>query len=421
MNKQKGYIVVKRRTKKAKERDELVLKGESAKRRKSNKPVPVNIRVILFVVLLVSIGFFAGVYHRQIIATIGPIFGYKYYADDIDLSSVQETYRKLKANFDGEINDNDLITGANKGLVEAVGDDHTVYMSKQESQAFDDSLSGSIGGGIGAELTLKDNHIGIVRVLSGTPAEKSGLRAGDTIISINDDSTDGWSVNKAVSTIRGEVNTTVKLLIDRNGERKEYSITRQTITVPSVESRRDGNVAILSISRFDRDTADRARGAITKLRSEGATSVILDLRGNGGGFLESSVSLAGLWLNNKPVVIEKNGNTVIATKKTRNNAILENFPTVVLVNESSASASEIVAGALKDYNVATIMGATTFGKGSVQTLLSLSSGSQLKVTTASWYTPLGHGINKLGIQPDVIVEQGEAGDAQLEAALKYLR
>lgn len=378
--------------------------------------------ILASVAFLIVLSYLGGYYHHRIVATVGPLFGYNAHAGEIDLSSVQETYRTLKANFDGELNDNDLIIGANHGLVEAAGDQYTVYMNEKESESFDNSLSGSIGGGVGAELRLGDDgRITITKVLKGVPAEKAGLKDEDVITKVNDDSTAGWTVEQAVEAIRGEVGSTVKLTIERSGKEQEFSVTRASISVPSVESDLSGNIGILSISRFDTDTASIARTEAQNLLSRGAKSIILDLRGNGGGYLNAAVDLSGLWLNNKEVVSEKRGSTVIKTQKTKNQAILEGIPTIVLVNGGSASASEIVAGALQDHKAAKLVGQKTFGKGSVQSLFRLSNNGQLKVTTAKWYTPFGNNISEQGIAPDYLVEATQDRDTALDKAKELLK
>jgi carboxyl-terminal processing protease len=396
--------------------------SERTEQVKASRPQIKSALVMSLVAFLIVLSYLGGYYHHQIVATVGPLFGYNAHAGELDLSSVQETYRKLKANFDGDLDDNDLVIGANKGLVEAAGDEYTVYMNAKESENFDNSLSGSIGGGIGAELSLNENEqVIIYRVLKNVPAEEAGLKDGDIIKRVNNQSTDGWSVEDAVEVIRGEVGSTVKLTIERAGKERDFSITRESISVPSVDSELQGNVGILRVSRFDTDTARVARSEVTQLMSGGAKSIILDLRGNSGGYLNAAVELSGLWLNNKEVVSEKRGDRVIKTQKTKNQAILDNVPTVVLVDGGSASASEIVAGALQDHKAAKLVGQKTYGKGSVQTLFNLSNHGKLKVTIAKWYTPLGINISEQGINPDYVVEPTNEKDAALETAKALLR
>lgn len=377
------------------------------------------------IALTAGLGYVAGVYHYQIEAAIGPVFGYKAHSGSIDLSSVQQTYNKLSANFDGKLDTTKLIQGANKGLVDAAGDEYTVYMTPTESTDLNDSLTGNIGAGIGAEIGIKNGNVTIIRTLSGNAAIKAGLKANDVILKVNDQSTSGWTVEKAVGQIKGEQGTTVKLTILRGNETKDYSVTREIINVPSVESSVTDGIGTMTISRFDDKTGNLARSAAQEFKKQGVKSVILDLRNNGGGYLDTTTDVAGLWLDNKIVVTERNDNIIKKTLRTGSNAILAGTPTVVLVNGSTASASEIVAGALQDYKVAKIVGENTFGKGTVQELIPLMDDAVLKVTIARWYTPNGKNIANGGIKPDVSISYSQSdvdsgNDPQLSEAKKLL-
>ena len=391
---------------------------------KSRRPLSPN---LLFVIVAATavIGFLLGTRSDQLYSLIAPVFGVSTYAGELDLESVQNTYQALKVNYDGPLDDKALIEGANKGLVEAVGDDYTLYMNPKESSDFEKELSGNIGGGIGAEVGLRNDAVTIIRTLKGNPAEKAGLNAGDTVITVNDQEVAGWTVEKAVGQIRGEEGTTVKLTVLRGSELKEFVITRAIISNPSVESSVEGGVGTLTISRFDSETGALERAAAQSFREQGVSSVILDLRGNGGGYVDAAQDIAGLWLDNKIVLVEKANGKTVDELKTGSNALLAGLKTVVLVNSGSASASEIVAGALQDYGVATLVGEKTFGKGSVQQLIQLPDGAQLKVTIAKWYTPKGKNITKEGITPNTIVtltqESVDASvDPQIDAAKKEL-
>ncbi len=382
---------------------------------------------LLFLVIAATavVGFLAGTRSDQIIGVVGPVFGLKTYAGDVDLSSVQATYKALKANYDGNLDDKALAEGANKGLVAAAGDAYTLYMNSKEINAFENDLSGTIGGGIGAEVGVRQDKITILRTLKSNPAEAAGLNAGDVVLSINDQSTANKTVEQAVAQIRGEAGTTVKLSILRGTEVKEFTITRAIISNPSVNSSIKDGVGTLTLTRFDSETGTLARAAARDFKSQGVKAIILDLRGNGGGYLTAAQDVAGLWLNNKVVVSERTGGKVVEELKSGKDAILAGIPTTVLVNAGSASASEIVAGALQDHGAAKLVGEKTFGKGSVQKLVSLPEGAQLKVTIARWYTPKGKNITKEGITPDISValdqKDVEAGiDPQLDAAMKAL-
>lgn len=323
---------------------------------------------------------------------------------DIDLTSVQKTYDVLRTKYDGQLDVSKLIEGANRGLVEATGDPYTTYLDPKEAAAFGNDLEGRFSG-IGAELGRKDNNVFIVSVIDGSPAQKAGVIKGDIITKVNGQDSLGWSIDKAVTNIRGEKGTTVKLALLREGEIKEISIVRDDIINPSVKSEiTEDNIGVMRISRFGQsETYQLAERAAQDFKNKGVKGVVLDLRGNGGGYLTAAQDIAGLWLDNKVVVTERQDGKVVETLRTGPNPVLNGIPTVVLVDGGSASASEIVAGALRDHGAAKLVGEKTFGKGSVQTVEELPGGAQLKVTIRKWYTPNGLNINKEGIKPDIEV------------------
>jgi carboxyl-terminal processing protease len=372
-------------------------------RRKDNGRIYTGVWVGAFV-LIAGLGYLAGTFHSQVFGTIGSAFGLKTYSGTLDLSSVQATYQALKANFDGTLDDQALIEGANKGLVEAAGDEYTMYMNNQESTNFDNELSGNIGGGIGIELGIRNDKLTVVRLLKDNPAEKAGMLVNDVVVGVNDEAIEGLTVEQAVVKIRGEVGTTVKITVLRDNATKDFTITRAEVNNPSVYSSVEGGIGTMTITRFDDQTGSLARAAAQDFKSQGVKSVILDLRGNGGGYITAAQEVASLWLNNEVVVSERTNGKVVDELRSGRLPILGGLPTVVLVNASSASASEIVAGALQDHGVAKLVGIKTFGKGSVQKLISLPDGAELKVTTARWYTPKGANISKQGITPDQIVD-----------------
>lgn len=376
--------------------------------------------------LVAAVGFVAGTRSDDLLAAVAPTFGIQVATGEIDLSSVEKTYRELKLNFDGELDKDKLIAGASEGLVKAAGDPYTTYMSAQDAQEFNNELSGQIGGGVGAEIGIRSDQPTIIRVLAGNPAEKAGVKAGDVIVGVNDESAVDWRADEAAEKIRGEVGTTVKLSVLRGNEPKEFTITRAEVNNPSVESKIEEGVGILTLSRFDENTSNLARKAAQKFKQENVRGVVLDMRGNGGGYLDAAQDIAGLWLNDKVVVTERKDGNVIEELKSGNNAVLGGIPTTVLVNGSSASASEIVAGALQDHDAATVIGEQTFGKGTVQRIVDMGGGAQLKVTIARWYTPKGKNITEEGITPnekvELSAEDSDAGrDPQLQRALKELK
>ncbi|RWZ78588.1 MAG: S41 family peptidase [Candidatus Microsaccharimonas sossegonensis] len=382
--------------------------------------------VAIGLIFILGLGYIAGTFNNQIVATVAPLFGAKVYTGSLDTTSIQATYRALKANYDGTIDDKALIEAANKGMVSSLGDPYTLYFNAQEAANFNNDLTGTIGGGIGVELNLRNNQVVVVRVLAHNPAEKAGIAVGDVLTKINDTAVAvGDSLDTTVSKIRGDAGTTVKITVLRGTVTKDFTITRAQVTNPSVYSTVSGGIGIMTITRFDDQTGQLARSSAQSFKSQNVRAVILDLRGNGGGYLTAAQDVVGLWESGKTVVTEKTNGKVVDQLTSGTDAILKGLPTVVLVNTSSASASEIAAGALQDYGTAKLVGEKTFGKGSVQKLIGLPDGAQLKVTIANWYTPNGKNINKEGITPDKIVplttEDSNAGrDPQLDAAKALL-
>ena len=362
-----------------------------------------SIYFLAFIIVAI-VSFVAGTRYDTIFATVAPVFGIRASSETLDLSSVQETYRQLVANYDGDIDKTALIHGASRGLTEAVGDQHTVYMDPHETEEFRNSLNGSIGGGIGAEIGLRDGRATIVRTLNDSPAQKANIGSGETILKVNSEDVEGWTVEQVVAKVRGEIGTSVKLTLLKHDEAREVSVTRQNITTPAVESSIDGNVGILKISHFNDETVPAARRAATEFVNKGVTKVIVDVRDNPGGTVESARGLLGLWLKDQVALTERRGSEIIRTLKTTGTPVLEQMQTVVLINGGSASASEIVAGALREHGKAKLVGLKSYGKGSMQSMIQLSGGSMLKVTEARWYTPQGKNFDKSGIDPDEKVE-----------------
>ena len=381
----------------------------------------VYLAAIVLVVLLV--GFVAGTRSDQIWNLVGPTFGVRVETGTLNDESLQNVYQTLKANFNGSVDDARLIEGAKQGMVEAAGDPYTVYLSKKEAEEFNKELSGEIGGGIGAEIGVRSGQPTVIRTLPDNPAEKAGLHAGDVIVAVNDESAEGWDAERAVRAIRGEIGTSVKLVVARAGEPQEFTITREEINNPSVSSSLSGDVGILTVNRFDQNTVGLVRKTVSDLKSRGMKKVVVDMRGNGGGYLDAAPGVAGLWLEDKLVVSVKANTGGEQRLDSEGDALLKGMKTAVIVNAGSASATEIVTGALRHYKVATVVGEKTFGKGTVQELIPLENGALLKVTIKRWYTPDGGNVDKDGIKPDV--EAGltqadlDAGkDPQLDAALK---
>lgn len=381
--------------------------------------------VIVAVLVASAVSFVAGTRGSELLGLLGGVLPVQVHTGELDLSSVQETYRKLSAKYDGKLDETKLVQAANKGLVSAAGDDYTQYFTAKEAEDLRNDLSGNIGGGIGAELGKRNNVVTVIRPLENSPAARAGVAAGDVVVAVNGESTRDATVDDVVKKVRGQVGSTVKLTVLRDGEQKEFSVTRQEIVAPDVESKVTNGVGVITVSRFDKDTGTKVRSAAESLKRQNVKGVILDLRGNGGGYLEAGIDTASVWLNDQVVVSERRDGKVIEERRSGKNPVLADVPTVVLINAGSASASEIVAGALHDNGKVKLLGEKSFGKGSVQELVELSDGAELKVTIARWYTPNGKNITKDGIAPDTKVDLTKddinAGrDPQLDAALSQL-
>lgn len=375
------------------------------------------------VLLVLLIGFVAGTRSKELYGLVGPLVGVKVETGTLDDTTLQDVYQTLKTHYNGKLNDEDLLEGAKHGMVAAAGDPYTVYFTPKEATEFNKELSGDIGGGIGAEIGVRNGQPTVLRTLDDHPAQKAGLHANDTIIAVNDQSTDGWTADQAVKEIRGEKGTTVKIAVKREGEVKEFTITRDIINNPSVSSELRGDVGIMTINRFDSDTVSLVRKEANSLKAQGMKKIVIDMRGNGGGYLDAAPGVAGMWLDDKLVVSVKANSGGEQKLMSEGDTVLKGVPTAVVVNGGSASATEIVTAALKYYKVATIVGEKTYGKGTVQELIPLANDSMLKVTIKRWYTPSGANVTGKGITPNkavgLVQSDLDAGhDPQLEEAIK---
>lgn len=394
---------------------------KAAKRVSVARVTPLQGLVCAVLLLVVGIGIGA---NTSIWNTGLKYVGLKPNVPSLDLSSLETTYETLAANYDGTIDTAKLIDGANHGLVNAAGNAYTVYFNKDEVNEFNSELDGTFSG-IGAELALQDSVVTVQSVLDGSPAKQAGLATGDKITAINGQSTRGFTIDKAVSQIRGTAGTTVKLTVVRGADSKDYTITRANLTDPSVKGEVKDGIGIMTISRFGDDTAKLANQVASSFKDAKVKGVVLDLRGNGGGLVDAAQSVASLWLDNKTIVSERHDGKTTQTLQSGTNPTLGGIPTVLLIDGGSASASEIVAGALHDNGAASLIGSKSFGKGSVQNIFNLPGDNELKVTVARWYTPKGVNIDKQGITPDTVVtptdDQVNAGiDAAKNAAIAKL-
>ncbi|MBQ3294268.1 S41 family peptidase [Candidatus Saccharibacteria bacterium] len=344
----------------------------------------------------------------------------------ISWSDLNEVYNALVANYDGDIDKDTIIDGAKHGLVTAIGDKYTEYMNKDETTEFNSYLHGDVGAGIGVEIGLRDGYTRVLRTLPDNPAKKAGILAGDIIYKIDDEEAYTWSTEDIANKLRGAAGTKVKLTVVRDGEEKSFELTRETINnVSAYVDYKKNDTAVITITRFDNDTGTLVQTFANEILNKGTKKIILDLRGNGGGYVSAARDLLSLWLDGEKVLIQKSKLSPIddITYSNRGKALFANIKTVILVNGNTASASEIVAGALKDYGKAELVGETTFGKGVVQSMIDLSGGTILKVTSAHWYTPNGNTINQTGIEPDHQVTNtyddiNHSRDPQMDKALE---
>jgi len=343
----------------------------------------------------------------------------------LDYSSVTQVYDALKQNYDGRLSVTQLLNGLKAGLAESTKDPYTQYFTAAQAQDFMNELNNSYSG-IGVDLGKDANgNLIIISPISGFPAYKAGLQAQDIIATINGQSTSGMSLDEASNAIRGPQNSQVTLGIVRHeSQTLSFTITRESIHLPSVESKiMPGNIGYIKISTFADDTSQLIAQVAEQFRQASAKGVVLDLRSNPGGLVDAAINVSSLWLPSGKVVVHEKGTIGNVTYTATGNDILNGTPTVVLINEGSASASEITAAALHDNGAAWIIGVKSFGKGVVQQPFSFSDGSELKVTVASWYRPNGQNINKVGITPDQVIPDGSIAansDPQLSAASTYL-
>jgi carboxyl-terminal processing protease len=325
----------------------------------------------------------------------------------------------------------EMIYGAIGGMVGSLGDPYTMFLNPRQNKIVDEDLSGKLEG-VGIQIGYKDRVLAVISPLAGSPAEAAGIKAGDYIIHLKDSqkgidvSTTGMTVNEAVQIIRGPSGSKITLSLIREGvdEPIVVEVTREQLNIPSVvlEYLEDGSIAHIKVVKFDADTADEWGKAVKDIVSKkGVRGIVLDLRNNPGGYLQSSVDLASDFMPaDAVVVIEEKGDGQKIEFKTEKLARLQNYKVVVLINEGSASASEILAGALRDQRGFKIVGDASFGKGTVQEVVQIPGGSGLHVTIAKWLTPKGTWVHDSGLTPDVSVEDNDDTDEdeQLDSAIK---
>lgn len=400
----------------------------------------------VFLALILAVGsFFSGIQVDNLInkeeqtASLFSFFGVapvKSSTTEVDLSQFWEVWKLLDEKFiaassTDTLSSEDKINGAIEGLVATYGDPYTVFLPPVESAAFAEDISGNFSG-IGMEVGIRDNVITVISPLPDTPAERAGLVAGDLILKIDGETTEGMQIDEAVNRIRGEKGTSVTLSVYREGELeiKEISVTRDTISVPTVVTETVEGVFIIKLYSFNAISEMKFQEALREYVESGSDSLVLDMRGNPGGYLQSAVSIASFFLPTGKVVVRESygGDEEEKVYRSQGRTMREFAPKkmVVLVDNGSASASEILAGALKEHGVATVIGVDTFGKGSVQELIPLPDGSSVKITVARWLTPEGVSISESGLSPDIVIKRTpqqrlDNVDPQQEAAIKFIK
>jgi carboxyl-terminal processing protease len=377
---------------------------------------------VIFLLILLFVGFVAGVIvgHVYDIPSIGTVPST---SATYDLDLVDEAMAQIQNSYVKKVPGRKLIQGAIKGMMESLNDPYTRYYTKSDFRFLQEESRGHFFG-VGIELGLTDHNITVVSPIEGTPAFKAGIKAGDIITKIDGKETKNMSLNEAVERIRGEEGTTVVLTMSRADVKKPlaFKLVRAKISLPNVVSRMlEPGIGYVRLHAFTEDSGSQFSEELDKMKREGAKGIVLDLRNNPGGVLEESVNIASNFIESGPIVSVKGRTEGSQTYVARGNAY--DFKLVILVNKGSASASEIVAGAVQDTKRGVLIGENTFGKGSVQSVIDLSDGSGLTMTVAEYFTPKGRSIHKKGVKPDIVVslEKNAQKDNQLEKAKEVLK
>lgn len=401
---------------------------------KKNKPLIVSI-IFLLLSIGFAFGFFCGNWdniHRSTQKLLKKEIinqsKKENVSSEIDFDLFWDVWDNVKTKYVAQpVDERKMFYGALAGIVASLQDPYSIYLDPELTNSFNEEINGTFEG-IGAEIDLKDNQLMVVAPLPDTPADKSGLKPKDAILAIDGVDTANMSLDYAIKLIRGPKGSEVKLSIKRGEEEpKEITIVRDVIQINSVEwkikEQDDNKIGYINITNFNNDTSTKFNEAINEILLQHPIGLIVDLRNNPGGLLEQSIEVASRFIPKGVIVYEEFNDGSRQEYKALGNPSLQGIKTIVLINEGSASASEIVAGALQDYGLATLIGEQTFGKGSVQDLVDFSDGSSLKLTVAHWLTPHGRSIQEKGIDPDEKIEQEETDDApdkQLERALEIL-
>lgn len=344
-------------------------------------------------------------------------------------SSVYETYNAIKNEYYKDIDDETLINGAINGMMESLEDEHSIFFDKESKKSFEDELSGTYYG-IGAEIRqVNEDEVMINKVFDDSPAEKAGLKSGDIFVSIDGKNTKGMTVSEVASTLKSETKSEAIIIIKRNDEEKTIKVKKDNVNLLSVSSEMlDNNIGYVAVSIFGEKTAEQFSSALESLEKDNMKSLIIDLRGNSGGYLSTVTSMLSEFVDSNTVIYQMKTRKGI-TKYTSNNDNTKKYKVIVLVDQDSASASEIMASCMQEQYKATLVGTTTYGKGTVQSTLDLSNDTLIKYTIEEWLTSNGKSINKVGVKPDVEVSLSEEyknnpsreNDNQLQKAIELLK
>jgi len=329
--------------------------------------------------------------------------------------------------FEQPLDNTQLVEGAINGMLATLGDPHTRYLPPADEESAREEMSGEFEG-IGAFVEEVDGNITVVAPIEGSPAEAAGLKPGDILREADGVALTGMAVEEAAALVRGPRGTAVLLLIERDGEQFEKEITRDRITIPSVRGEMlENNIAYVRLSRFGTNSAEEIKAVLEELDANNAAGLILDLRSNPGGSLNTAVDIADQFLDEGTILVERFGNGEETSYDSKEEGLAQTVPMVVLIDEGSASASEVLAGAIRDRNRGVLIGQTSFGKGTVQTWLGLSNGGGVRITIARWLTPNKNWVHGEGLEPDYFIplpESTEDGaefeDTQLQAAIDFL-
>lgn len=399
------------------------------------------LRILSYVIIsliiiggILGLGIYIGYSNRPEIEKISSVINKNPQVETTaDFSTFWKVWNILneKSIYAKKVGDQDRVWGAISGLASSLGDPYTAFFPPKENKSFNEEIAGSFEG-IGAEIGIKDKILTVIAPLKDTPAWKSGVRAGDKIIKINKVNTNNMTVDEAIDLIRGPEGTTVTLTILRLGENKtrDFIVTREKIQIPTIDTElREDGIFVIKFYSFSENSARLFRDALIKFIDSKSSKLMLDLRGNPGGYLDSAVNIGSWFINEGDIILSEDSGEGSKPKIYRSHGprlFNDKLSFVVLVDGGSASASEILAGALREHGIATLVGEKTFGKGSVQELVKITDDTSLKITVANWYTPNGVSISLQGLEPDVEVPLTQKDidakkDPQMEKAVEILK